>query len=124
MERIFCKDCGKELNASASFCPFCGNRITISENVNKVDDTYKAKDNPGYKAYSDKSLNLTAWLFGIISVLTLKLKWPAVSILCGIIGIFFAIKDRKNKQMIRPLCVCMYVIICAIVIISLTGRWI
>lgn len=72
---MFCKECGAKLSDDAQFCPNCGKKVTNTMPVEKADSSPPKKK--------------SAMIIGVGGAL----------VLIAIIGIFFAVRSRSDKNM-------------------------
>lgn len=72
---MFCKECGTRLSDDAQFCPNCGKEATTSMPVEKADSSPPKKK--------------SAMIIGVGGAL----------VLIAVIGIFFAVRSRSDKNM-------------------------
>lgn len=97
-----CPNCGKEINDTATFCPFCGQKIEAERNK---------QANPSLKGSSEGFKLTPAIIFAGVSLLLLFLipglgvVTSIVGILCGIIGMKKPTKKKWAKiGMIASVC--------------------
>ncbi len=60
-----------------------------------------------------KKLDLPALVLGIVALLISPFS-PLVSYICGIIGLVFAIRHRKEKRTIPALIICIVGLVCGV----------
>ena len=88
---MFCKNCGKEINDNANFCPSCGEKVDMSIYKNIIEDVDESKMNPFCMA-------------GIIlAILMFFFNYQGLvgyaAIIVSIIG-FWQAKEKKQKGLI------------------------
>lgn len=59
---MFCKECGKELDAVAKFCPDCGAKVIVNENCDEIDI-----ENIPYESVQQKAVSDAEKLFSALS---------------------------------------------------------
>ena len=83
---MFCKKCGAELDRSASFCPYCGEKVTVEEEHVKV--------NLGYDAPKSNKTCTKALVGFIVAMAGIIIA----AIPCGIVGLVFSIMGKKEVE--------------------------
>ena len=80
---MVCRNCGRELDADALFCPYCGCQVSAGQN------SYAYAQNQAYAADRGKGFAIASLVLGIASFFF-------SGIICGILAIVFGCMAKKK----------------------------
>ena len=83
---MFCRNCGKEINDTTIFCPYCGTQV--------ANDTEPVKVNLGFDNPTQKKLSMKALVGFIVAMAGIFIA----AIPCGIVGLVFSCKGMKETE--------------------------
>ena len=83
---MFCRNCGKEINDTTIFCPYCGTQVS--------NDAEPVKVNLGFDNPTQKKLSMKALVGFIVAMAGILLA----AIPCGIVGLIFSCLGKKETE--------------------------
>ena len=82
---MFCKNCGKEVNENAAFCPHCGTAVSKPKEVALKEDNAPVTDNPTNEAVNTdnkpKDKNKKTNIYGLLGFVLSICVWVIFSFL-------------------------------------------
>ncbi len=84
----YCNNCENQLDDDVRFCPVCGNKQPIHDEINSVEENTSKKEPDKNKNYNKERKILIAVIVGVILII----------ILVAVIGVIFLRKDKSSNS--------------------------